>query len=149
MKPKGGPFFRASVTLAGLLAGVGGAAAMGPTPAPPAPLAAQAPRLVVLDLPYDRVWANTLRALVDYPIERAADGVIVTRRVERAPRPDEAAFDRVAERVTVRLDDFGPRSTRIAVEVLAEGHRAGAWVPIADTEATARAVLDRVRAAQG
>jgi hypothetical protein len=147
MKPRGGSCFRAGVALAGLLAGVGGAGGVGLTHA--SPLVAQAPRLVVLDLPYDRVWANTLRALADYPIERAADGVIVTRRVERAPRPDEGGFDRVAERVTVRLDDFGPRSTRIAVEVLAEGRRAGAWVPIADTEATARAVLDRVRAAQG
>ncbi|PYM65645.1 MAG: hypothetical protein DMD79_04380 [Candidatus Rokuibacteriota bacterium] len=130
-----------------LLLGVSGSRAAAAQTGTP-PLVAQAPRLVVLDLPYEKVWANTLRALDQYPIERTADGVVVIRRVERAPRAEESGFDRVAERITVRVDGFGPGSTRIAVEVLAEGRRDGKWLPIADTEATARAVLDRVRAAQ-
>ena len=137
-------FGAAAILLLGASGGRAGAAQTG-TPL----LVAQAPRLVVLDLPYEKVWANTLRALDPYPIERSADGVVVIRRVERAPRADEPGFDRVAERITVRVDGFGPGSTRIAVEVVAEGRRDGKWLPLPDTEATARAILDRVRAAQG
>jgi hypothetical protein len=110
---------------------------------------AQAPRLLVLDLPYERVWEATLRALADYPIERAADGVVVVGRLERAPRSDEAGIARVAEHITVRLDAFGPGSTRIMVEVLAQGLRNGTWTAIAPTEVTAREILAKIRAAQG
>jgi hypothetical protein len=110
---------------------------------------AQVPRLVVLDLPYDRVWHATLRALAGYPIERAGDGVVVLGRVERPPRDGEAGVTRVAEQITVRLDAFGPGSTRIAVEVVAQGLRDGVWTAVQSTETTAREILAKIRAAQG
>lgn len=106
-------------------------------------------RLLVIDLPYARVWENVLRALQVYPLTRAADGVIESDRLERAPRADEAGLERVAERVTVRVEEVAPGVTRITVEVRAEGFRAGQWEMLQDGEATARAVLERIRAAQG
>jgi len=152
-----GPAWRRLLAL-GLVAGLAAAAVgLGPSPAAgagmspsgPAHSVAQVPRLVVLDQPYAEVWAATLRALGHYRLERSADGVIVIHRTERPPRGDEAGFTRVAERITVRVDGFGPGSTRIAVEVLAEGLRAGTWTAIPHTEATAREILARIRAAQG
>src|SRR5439155_7125715 len=81
-------FGAAAILLLGASEGRAGAAQTG-TP----PLVAQAPRLVVLDLPYEKVWANTLRALDPYPIERSADGVGVIRRVERAARAAAPGFE--------------------------------------------------------
>jgi len=106
-------------------------------------------RMVVADLPYARVWDAAVRALSDYPVERAAEGVIETGWVERAPSEGEAGFARVLERVTVRVEPFAERITRVTVEVQARGWRDGQWVPIADTEARERAILARVREAQG
>ena len=67
-------------------------------------------RLVVFDVPYARVWDRRLRALRDYPVERAADGVIETgaRRAGRRG-PTELGVERVAERVTVRVEAVGER----------------------------------------
>lgn len=110
---------------------------------------AQAPRLVVLDLPYEQVWQATLRALAGYAIERAAAGVVVLAPVERGPRDEEAGVTRVTERITIRLDAFGPGSTRIAVEVVAQGLRDGMWTAVPSTETTAREILAKIRAAQG
>jgi len=106
-------------------------------------------RMVVADLPYARVWEAAARAVEGYPVERAADGVIVTGRIERPPREGEEAFERVAERVTLRVEASGDRITRVTVEVEAEGRREGSWVPISETEATARAILARLRDAIG
>jgi hypothetical protein len=106
-------------------------------------------RLLVLDLPYARVWEKVLRALEGYALTRAADGVIESARLERAPRAEEAGLERVAERVTVRVEEVAPRVTRITVEVQAEGLRAGQWEALQDGAATARALLERIRAAQG
>jgi hypothetical protein len=106
-------------------------------------------RVVVADLPYARVWEAALRAVEGAPIERAADGVIVTGRVERPPRPEEAGFERVAERVTLRVEAFAERITRVTVLVEAQGWRGGAWVPVPDGAETARAIVDRLRAATG
>lgn len=102
---------------------------------------------VVTDVPYARVWEAALRAVAGYPLERAADGVIVTGRVERLPRGDEEGLERIAERITLRVERFGEGVTRVTVDVEAEGWRAGAWVRWPATEATARAVLARLRAA--
>jgi hypothetical protein len=106
-------------------------------------------RMVVADLPYERVWNAAIRAVSDYPLERAEAGRIVTGWRERAPREGEAGLDRVTERVVVDVERAGERITRVTVEVEALGWRDGAWVPVADTEATARAVLARLREAQG
>jgi hypothetical protein len=106
-------------------------------------------RLLVMDLPYARVWEGVLRAFAGQPLERAGDGVVETGRVERAPRPDEPGIERVAERVTVRVEPVGSLVTRVSVEVQAEGLRGGRWEPLPDGEATARAVLAEIRAALG
>lgn len=101
-------------------------------------------RAVVADVPYALVWDAARRAVADYPVERAADGVIVTGRLERAGMPGEA-FARVAERVTLHVEAFADRVTRVTVEVDVEGWRGGVWVPIADTEAASRRILARLR----
>jgi hypothetical protein len=108
--------------------------------------AAPAPRLLVMDLPYARVWAGTVRAFGEQALARAADGVIETTRVERAPRPDEAGIDRIAERVTVRVESMADRVTRITVTVETEALQGGSWRAIDASPATVRTVLDRIRA---
>jgi hypothetical protein len=108
---------------------------------------AAVPRLLVIDLPYARVWEGTVRALSGYPLARASDGVVETARVERAPRPDEPGLERVAERVTVRVEAMADKVTRITVTVAAEALRDGHWEALEGSPATARAVLDRIRAA--
>ena len=107
------------------------------------------PRLLVMDLPYERVWEGTVRAFGEQAIARAADGVIETTRAERAPLPDEAGVERVAERVTVRVEAMAARVTRITVSVEAEGLQGGSWRAIDPSPATVRAVLDRIRASIG
>ncbi len=108
-----------------------------------------APRLLVMDLPYARVWEGTVRAFGGQALARAADGVIETPRTERAPLPDEAGLERVAERVTVRVEATGDRITRVTVTVDAEGLQDGLWRPIDASPTRARAVLDRIRASLG
>ena len=107
------------------------------------------PRLLVMDLPYVRVWEGTVRAFGEQTIARAADGVIETTRAERAPLPDEAGVERVAERVTIRVEPMANRVTRITVTVEAEGLQGGSWRAIDPSPATVRAVLDRIRASIG
>ena len=106
-------------------------------------------RMVVADLPYSRVWDAALRTVAGYPVERAAEGWIVTGWRERPPRPEEPGFERIAERVTLRVEPFGERVSRVTVEVEAHGLRAGQWVPVADTTGRAREILERLREAQG
>jgi hypothetical protein len=106
-------------------------------------------RLLVFDVPYESVWDRVLRALQDYPVARAGDGVIETVRVERAPRPDELGVDRIAERVTVRVEAAGRLATRVTIDVALEGLRDGRWAPYEDDGATARALFDRIRATPG
>lgn len=108
-----------------------------------------APRLLVMDLPYARVWAGAVRAFGEQELARAADGVIETTRVERAPRPDETGVERVAERVTVRVESMADRVTRITVTVEAEGLQGGSWHAIDASPTTVRTVLDRIRASIG
>ena len=110
---------------------------------------AAAQRLLVFDVSYQSVWDRVLRVMQDYPVARAADGVIETGRVERSPRPDELGVERVAERITVRVESTAPLVTRITVDVALEGYREGQWGPFEDDGATVRAILDRIRAAQG
>ena len=107
------------------------------------------PRLLVMDLSYARVWEGTVRAFGEQMLARAADGVIETTRAERAPLPDEAGVERVAERVTVRVESTADRVTRITVTVEAEGLQGGLWRPIDASPTRARAVLDRIRASIG
>jgi hypothetical protein len=107
------------------------------------------PRLLVMDLPYARVWEGTVRAFGDQALARAANGVIETTRTERAPLPDEVAVERVAERVTVRVESTGDRVTRITVTVETEGREGSLWRPIEASPTRARAVLDRIRASIG
>jgi hypothetical protein len=106
-------------------------------------------RMVVADLPYDRVWAAAVAAVGDYPLERAGDGVIQTGWRERPPRPEEPGLGRVEERATVQVEAFAERITRVTVHVEARGWREGAWVPLAGTAASASAILDRFRDARG
>jgi hypothetical protein len=106
-------------------------------------------RMVVADLPYERVWHAAIRAVSDFPLERAEAGRIVTGWRERAPRAGEVGLVRVTERVVVDVERAGERITRVTVEVEARGWQNGSWVAVRDTEATARAVLARLREAQG
>jgi hypothetical protein len=106
-------------------------------------------RMVVADLPYDRVLSAAMRAVDGYPIERLAEGVIVTGWRARPARADEPGFEGIEERVTLRLERFGERITRVTAEVEARGQRGGVVVPIADTRGMAREILARVRDAQG
>ena len=117
--------------------------------APAGALEAGTMRMVVADLPYARVWDAAVQAVRDYPVGRAADGVIETGWLERSPREGEGGFTRILERATVRVEPFAERITRVTVEVEARGWREGQWVPIPDTEARERAILDRVREAPG
>ena len=107
------------------------------------------PRLLVMDLPYARVWAGTVRALGGYALARASDGVIETVRGERAPLPDEAGVERIAERVTVRVEAVADNVTRVTVTVEAEALRGGSWRAVDASPTTVRAVLDRIRASLG
>jgi hypothetical protein len=132
----------------GILA-LAGLAALAGTPAPGALAEAGTMRMVVADLPYARVWDAATRALADYPLEQLADGLIRTGWRERAPGEGEAGFERLRERAVVRVEPFAERVTRVTVEVEAQGWRDGQWAPIADTEARARAILARIREAQG
>jgi hypothetical protein len=139
MKGRGRPTRRGvgALVAAGLLLGV----AMTGEPA--------VPRLLVMDLPYARVWEGAVRALSAYPITRAADGVIETARMERPARPAEAPLVRVAERVTVRVEAMADKVTRITVTVETEALRDGRWEAVESSPDTARAVLDRIRASVG
>jgi hypothetical protein len=110
---------------------------------------AAVPRLLVMDLPYARVWEGAVQALGGYPLVRASDGVIETARMERAPLPEEGGLERVAERVTVRVEAMAPKVTRVTVDVVLEGLRGGRWSPLEDDGATARTILDRIRASIG
>ena len=107
------------------------------------------PRLLVMDLPYARVWEGTVRALGGYPLVRASDGVIETARMERAPLPDEGGLERIAERVTVRVEAVADKVTRVTVTVEAEALRGGRWRALDGSPTTVRAVLDRIRASIG
>lgn len=107
------------------------------------------PRLLVMDLPYARVWENAVRALDAHTLARAAEGVIETARVERAPRPGEEGVERVAERITVRVEAVAPHVTRVTVTVDAEALRGGQWRPLEGSPATVRDILDRIRAGIG
>lgn len=106
-------------------------------------------RMIVADLPYERVWAAALKSVDGFPVEHAAEGIIATGWRERPPRGEESAFERVRERIRLRLESFGERITRVTVEVEAEGWREREWVGLAETTTTAREVLARLRDAQG
>jgi hypothetical protein len=110
---------------------------------------AQDARMLVVDLPYDRVWQAALSAVSGYPVARASGGVIETERLERAPGPGEVGLTRVAERITIQVEALAPLVTRVTVTVRAEGLSAGAWVPLAGGGPTARGILDRIRAHPG
>jgi hypothetical protein len=111
--------------------------------------ATPAMRLLVFDLPYARVWEGAVRTMDAYPLTRAADGTIETQRMERAPQSDELDAERVAERITVRVEATGRLVTRVTVDVVAEALRDGRWEPFRNDGAAARAVLDRIRARIG
>jgi hypothetical protein len=106
-------------------------------------------RVVVADLPYRRVWDAAVRAVEGYPIERAGDGLLVTGWLTRAARDGEAGYSRVLERVTLRVEPFAERITRVTVEVEVKGLRNGEWVPIADTEPAVRWIIGRLREGPG
>jgi hypothetical protein len=85
-------------------------------------------RMVVADLPYARVWAAAQDAVRDCPLERVADGEIVTGWRDRPARAEEGTFERVAERVQLRVEAFGERITRITATVEVRGWRDGQWI---------------------
>lgn len=110
---------------------------------------AAAPRLLVMDLPYATVWEGAVRALGGYVLTRASEGVIETARTERPPLPDEKDVDRVAERITVRVEAVADKVTRVTVVVETEGLRDGRWQALDGSATTVRTVLDRIRAGIG
>ena len=93
-------------------------------------------------MPYERVWGAAIAAVRDYAVTRAADQTIETDWTERGSQP---GFDRVQERVFIRVEPFGVRITRVSVDVQARGWRDGIWVPIVETEDREHGVLDRIR----
>jgi hypothetical protein len=105
-------------------------------------------RMVVADLPYDRVLSAAVRALDGYPIERHAAGVIVTGWRARPARADEPGFEGIEERVTLTVERFGERITRVTAEVEARGRRGAVVAPIPDTRGMAREILAKIREAQ-
>jgi hypothetical protein len=104
--------------------------------------------MVVADLPYARVWQAANAALAGYRVERAADGVIQTGWTERPPGEGAGGAARVQERVTVRVEPFGERITRVTVSVEARSWRDDQWAPLDDTRAREHAILDLIRDAQ-
>jgi len=106
-------------------------------------------RLLVFDVPYERVWERTVRGMQAYPLARAADGLIETARAERDPLPEEEGAARIAERITVRVEAVAEKVTRVTVAVEREGLRDGRWQPLGGSPATVRAVLNRIRAGIG
>jgi hypothetical protein len=129
-----------------VLAGVAAAVVLSPG----APGAADDLRLLVSGRPYETVWTSTMEAMAArYPVALAGQGIIVTERVERAPRPLdapwEAGMDRVAEKVTVWVESFGDRLTQLRVRIEAEGSRGGVWTPLAVDETAARDLLTYLR----
>jgi hypothetical protein len=100
-----------------VLAGVAAAVVLSPG----APGAADDLRLLVSGRPYETVWTSTMEAMAArYPVALAGQGIIVTERVERAPRPLDAPWE-------------------------AEGSRGGAWTPLAVDETAARDLLTYLR----
>ena len=109
-----------------------------------------APRLLVMDLPYARVWEGAVRALEGYGSLAPPMASSRPRASERAPLPgEEAGAERIAERVTVRVEAVGEKVTRVTVTVAAEALRDGSWQAVGASPATARTVLDRIRASIG
>ena len=104
-------------------------------------------RMVVADMPYARVWAAVLEAVRDYPIERIAEGEIMTGWRDRPARADEPGFERGADRVRLQVEVLGERITRITVTAEGRGWRDGGWVSVGDAEPLERDVLARIRAA--
>jgi hypothetical protein len=103
-------------------------------------------RMVVADVPYARVWAAALEAVGEYPIERIAEGDIVTGWRERPARPEEQGFERVADRVRLQVEVFGERITRISVIAEVRGWRDGGWISLGEAGPLERDVLARIRA---
>jgi hypothetical protein len=104
-------------------------------------------RMVVADIPYARVWAAALEGLRDYPIERIAEGDILTGWWERPASANEPGYERVAQRVHLQVEPFGDRITRITAVVEVRGWRDGGWVSLDETESLERDVLAGIRAA--
>ncbi len=106
-------------------------------------------RMVVADAPYARVWAATLEAVRDFPVDRIAEGDIMTGWRDRPARAEEEAVERMAERVHLEVEVFGDRITRITATAEARGWRDGGWVNVGEAAPLARDVLARIRAALG
>ena len=66
--------------------------------------------------------------------------------VVRAPRAAEKGMERIAERVTVRVEPVGEKVTRVTVTIAAEALKDGRWQAVDASPDTARAVLARIRA---
>ena len=107
------------------------------------------PRLIVMDMPYTQVWDGAVQALGSYGVERASNGLIESARAERGPRPAEKGMERIAERMTVRVEAVGEKVTRVTVTIAAEALKDGRWQAVAASPDTARAVLDQIRARLG
>jgi hypothetical protein len=103
--------------------------------------------MVVADVPYPRVWAAALEAVRDFPIERMAEGEIMTGWRDRPARPEEQGFERVSDRVHLRVEAFGERITRVTATSEVRGWRDGRWVDAGPTGVLERDVLARIRAA--
>ncbi len=63
--------------------------------------------------------------------------------------PRRRGCERIAERVTVRVEAVGEKVTRVTVTVAAEALKDGRWQAVDASPDTARAVLDRIRATIG
>jgi hypothetical protein len=103
--------------------------------------------MVVADMPYPRVWAAALEAVRDFPIERAAEGEIMTGWRDRPARPEEEGFERVSDRVRLQVEAFGERITRVTATAEVRGWRHGRWIPVASVGVLEQDVLARIRAA--
>lgn len=108
--------------------------------------------MVVNDLPFDRVWQATVSALGPLTISREdkGQGLVVVESEWAAQGLDRLAYDRVRERVTVRLERFDPLTTKVSVVVdVQKRKKDGDWVqeaPSRDAEHTILTVIsERLR----
>jgi hypothetical protein len=104
-------------------------------------------RMVVADMPYARAWAAALAGVHDYPIERIAEGEIMTGWQERPAKAGEEGFERVAERIHLQVEAFADHITRITTSAELRGWRDGGWVSLEDRGSLERNVLARIRTA--
>ncbi len=100
--------------------------------------------MVVNDLPFDRVWQATVSVLGPLTISREdkGQGLVMVESEWAAQGLDRLAYDRVRERVTVRLERFDPLTTKVSVVVdVQKRKKDGDWVQEAPSRGAEQTIL--------